>query len=155
MVNDAEADWWNKLGISCWPTLLVLGPEAKPIRKDFHVLYLVFGHPDLKVSCSEISRMFVGEGHGARLMEFISFAIRHFKSSLSKGDRLPVPITSQLGLQVKTSLLSYPGKVCASEKSLFVSDTGNGRVVMVDIDSGVVSQIFNGFKTPQVRVCCT
>ena len=109
------------------------------------------------ITCSEISRMFVGEGHGARLMEFISFALRHFKSSisLSKGDRLPVPITSQLGLQVKTSLLSYPGKVCASEKSLFVSDTGNGRVVMVDIESGIVSQIFNGFKAPQVCVSGT
>ena len=35
VVNDAEADWWNKLGISCWPTLLVLGPDAKPIREGF------------------------------------------------------------------------------------------------------------------------
>lgn len=125
VVNDAAADWWNKLGIACWPTLLVIGPNAKPIR------------------------MFVGEGHGARLMEFISFARRHFKSSMSKADRLPVPFASELGLEIKTNFLSYPGKVFASKKSIFVSDTGNGRVVVANIDTGIVSQIFNGFKAPQ------
>ena len=96
--------------------------------------------------------MFVGEGHGAPLMEFISFALRHFKSSMSKDDRLPVPITSQLGVEVKTNLLSYPGKVFASTKYLFVSDTGNGRVIVADIDTGSVIKIFNGFKSPQVGV---
>ena len=96
--------------------------------------------------------MFVGEGHGARLMEFISFALRHFETSISKDDRLSVPITSQLGLEIKTNFLSYPGKVFASKKSIFVSDTGNGCVVVADIDTGIVSQIFNGFRAPQVRV---
>jgi hypothetical protein len=54
VVNDAQAEWWTELGIACWPTLLVLGPDAKPIG------------------------MFVGEGHGDALIEFVEFARGHF-----------------------------------------------------------------------------
>ena len=96
--------------------------------------------------------MFVGEGHGAQLMEFVSFARRHFESSVSKIDRLPVPATTELGLEIKTNFLSYPGKVFTSKNSIFVSDTGNGRIVVANIDTGIVTEIFNGFKAPQVRL---
>ena len=96
--------------------------------------------------------MFVGEGHGRQLLEFISFAARHFKAQMCKGERLPVPVASELGQEVRRSFLSYPGKVFASKKSIFVSDTGNGRVVVADIETGAVHDIFSGFKAPQVNV---
>ena len=25
--NDSRAEWWNSLGVSCWPTMLVMGPK--------------------------------------------------------------------------------------------------------------------------------
>lgn len=32
VVNDNVGTLWSKLGIMCWPTLLILDPSGKPIK---------------------------------------------------------------------------------------------------------------------------
>lgn len=56
VVNDASAFLWNAMEITCWPTLVVIGPHGQ------HLLSLV------------------GEGHRNTLMEFVDAALKWFQS---------------------------------------------------------------------------
>ena len=50
VVNDSEASLWQQLQVSCWPTLVILGPR------------------------NEILLTLVGEGHSDMLHTFVSLA---------------------------------------------------------------------------------
>jgi hypothetical protein len=53
--NDAKMELWGGLGVTCWPTLLLLSPQGVPI----HVT--------------------MGEGHQAFLTEYLHVAMQFFK----------------------------------------------------------------------------
>ena len=55
VVNDADAVFWSKLNIQCWPTFVIVSPEGKVL------LYLV------------------GEGHKAVLFRFVEVALKYYK----------------------------------------------------------------------------
>ncbi|MPC77405.1 NHL repeat-containing protein 2 [Portunus trituberculatus] len=57
VVNDPQAKMWMALGITCWPTLLILGPCGEPLF------------------------VLVGEGHRDRLQLYVNTAIKHFSGS--------------------------------------------------------------------------
>ena len=53
--NDPNMELWGRLGVTCWPTLLVLSPMGTPI----HVV--------------------MGEGHAPFLLEYLTTAMDFFK----------------------------------------------------------------------------
>lgn len=55
VVNDADANLWHELQVTCWPTLVILGPRG--------------------------NRLFtlVGEGHREKLFSFISVTLKYYK----------------------------------------------------------------------------
>lgn len=55
VVNDADAIYWNKMSIRCWPTFVIVSPEGKVL------LYLV------------------GEGHRNVLLQFVDVALNYYK----------------------------------------------------------------------------
>lgn len=55
VVNDFDASLWYKLGVSCWPTLLIISPEGK------------------------ILLSLVGEGHRETLQDFVKFALEFYR----------------------------------------------------------------------------
>lgn len=106
--NDKSLSLWNNLGVTCWPTLLLLSPSGAPIH------------------------VFIGEGHTAFLFEFVQTAIKYFKDlgELKEG-RIPRSIHGKAG----GSSLKYPGKLALYKQYLAISDSGNNRVVIVDTNS--------------------
>ncbi|KAJ0181697.1 hypothetical protein K1T71_002419 [Dendrolimus kikuchii] len=125
VVNDADSTMWDALGIRCWPTLLILGPNNKP--------------------------MFVitGEGHGNELELYVKTAIKHFSTQNLSTEALPV--SPKQHLKSKDDVLYFPSKVAlnpfyrgkSEEPFLAISDAGNNRIVLTDC-SGIVLRIIGG-----------
>ena len=120
VVNDAEARLWHLLGVQCWPTLVVVGPQG------------------------QILLSLAGETHGSLLHQFVSVAVQFYSHSqqLVKGG-----LTSCLGpsqtLPSAFTLL-YPGKVSVSRNGdrIAVTDTGHHRVLLIRLDGSVQVGVF-------------
>lgn len=107
VVNDSEACLWTELEVSCWPTLVLLGPRGN----------LLFS--------------LVGEGQRDRLMFFTDAALSYYReqgllTTHTVGTKL-------LRDSLPPSILSFPGKVAidTSNKSLAIADTGHHRILVV------------------------
>ncbi len=72
VVNDSEAQLWHELEVSCWPTLVLLGPRGN----------LLFS--------------LVGEGHRDRLTLFTDGALRFYGE---QGLLVPFPLFSVQQIQ--------------------------------------------------------
>ena len=105
VINDSGASLWQNWSISCWPTV-VLCFDGKPLK------------------------FFVGEGHRQNMIDFVQVALEHFKEDLNKaGTRLPLP-KMEVGLRLHESPLKFPGKVLVQDGLVFISDTGNHRIIV-------------------------
>ncbi|XP_039894954.1 NHL repeat-containing protein 2 [Simochromis diagramma] len=107
VVNDSEASLWHELEISCWPTLVLLGPRGN----------LLFS--------------LVGEGHRDRLMLFTDCALRYYGvRGLLKAHTVGIKLYKDA---LPPSILSFPGKVAIdnSTKRLVIADTGHHRILVV------------------------
>ncbi|KAK3911851.1 NHL repeat-containing protein 2 [Frankliniella fusca] len=84
VVNDCDGILWSKLGISCWPTLLILGPNGQPLFQ------------------------LVGEFEEKVLFELINVSVDYFgqRGELSS-HHLPPPSATSI---IRGPLL-FPGKV--------------------------------------------
>ena len=119
MVNDVQIELWERLGVTCWPTLVIIGPQ----RQLLHYI--------------------IGEGHGAEFQCFMDVAVKYYASRalLSRTD-IPVGPAMVQGANGdgKTELegLKYPGKVCFDDtgRRLFVSDSSNHRILVVEWSTG-------------------
>lgn len=108
MVNDGDAHLWHELEVSCWPTLVLLGPRAN----------LLFS--------------MVGEGHSDRLTLFTRCALRHYgERGLLKTHTVGIKLYRD---SLQPSILSFPGKVAIDNgrKRLVIADTGHNRILVVD-----------------------
>ena len=114
MVNDVQIELWDRLGVTCWPTLVIVGPE----RQLLHYI--------------------IGEGHEEEFQLFMDVAVQYYGE---KGVLNEAPLVLGSG-EVEGARgeegLKYPGKVCFhdSGKKLFVSDSSNHRVLMVEWKTG-------------------
>lgn len=115
VVNDPQAKMWMGLGITCWPTLVILGPCGEPLF------------------------VLVGEGHRDRLQLYVNTAIKHFSGSGSL-KRSPVPIVPSEHCQASNTVLRFPGKVAVHPRGVIVSDSGHHRLLLTD-NQGNVMQI--------------
>lgn len=107
VVNDSEARLWHELEVSCWPTLVLLGPRGN----------LLFS--------------LVGEGHHDRLMLFADCALQHYGAQgLLKPHAVGIKLYRD---SLPPSILSFPGKVAYDNISnrLAIADTGHHRVLLV------------------------
>lgn len=123
VVNDMDSEMWQSCGVHCWPTLLMLGPEANPIV------------------------MLMGEGHKENLRLFIKYALEYYKSkNLLSDHKLPLKSAYHLLPSLKGPLL-FPGKITSyfdkgsGKEYLAISDTGNHRILLVNSDGMLVEQI--------------
>uniref|UniRef100_A0AAY4DBW3 NHL repeat-containing protein 2 n=1 Tax=Denticeps clupeoides TaxID=299321 RepID=A0AAY4DBW3_9TELE len=117
VVNDAEARLWTELDVSCWPTLVLLGPRGN----------LLFS--------------LVGEAERQRLALFAGVALRHYGArGLLRGHGVGVRLFRD---SLPPSVLSFPGKVALDPagKTLAIADTGHHRVLLVASTGQVLHSI--------------
>ncbi|XP_069835856.1 NHL repeat-containing protein 2 [Dendropsophus ebraccatus] len=117
VVNDADATLWQELQVSCWPTLVLLGPQGN----------LLFS--------------LVGEGHKENLFLFSSMALKFYKERQEiKEHRIPLRLYKD---SLPPSPLLFPGKVVAdpSGDTLVISDTGHHRILVVSKDGQILHTI--------------
>ncbi|XP_076008035.1 NHL repeat-containing protein 2 [Genypterus blacodes] len=119
VVNDSEARLWQELEVSCWPTLVLLGPRGN----------LLFS--------------LVGEGHSDRLTLFTGAALRHYRGrGLLKAHMVGIKLYRD---SLPPSILSFPGKVAIDDdnKRLAIADTGHHRILVVS-NAGQLLHIIGG-----------
>lgn len=114
VVNDVQIELWERLGVTCWPTLVIISPQ----RQLLHYI--------------------IGEGHGEELRVFMDAAVHYYqeKGSLSNAD-IPIGPAEVKGDGLGEGL-KYPGKVCFDDagERLFVSDSSHHRVLVVQWRTG-------------------
>jgi len=111
--NDKSASLWRGLGVTCWPTQLLLSPTGSPL----HVA--------------------MGEGHAGWMEELVEVVVEYYGERGSLTKRCP-PFEEG---KIEGSLLSYPGKVAAGLDKLVVADTGHHRLLVIEPSSGVVEKV--------------
>ncbi|KAM4703614.1 NHL repeat-containing protein 2 [Rhinophrynus dorsalis] len=117
VVNDADATLWQELDVSCWPTLVILGPQGN----------LLFS--------------LVGEGHKEKLFLFTSQALKFYKERKEINDvSIPVKLYKD---SLPPSPLLFPGKVASdvSGDKLVIADTGHHRILVVKKNGQVLHTI--------------
>ncbi|KAM4032031.1 NHL repeat-containing protein 2 isoform 2-T2 [Anomaloglossus baeobatrachus] len=113
VVNDADATLWQELEVSCWPTLVLIGPRGN----------LLFS--------------LVGEGHKENLFLFTSMALKFYKEKHEiTEDRIPRRLYKD---SLPPSPLLFPGKVAVDPSGdvLVISDTGHHRILVVSKDGRI------------------
>ncbi|XP_062988766.1 NHL repeat-containing protein 2 [Elgaria multicarinata webbii] len=107
VVNDADATLWHELEVSCWPTLVIVGPRG-------NMLFTL-----------------VGEGHKDKLFLFTSIALKYYRK---QGQINANTIRTQLYRDsLSPSPLLFPGKVALDGTGgrLIIADTGHHRILVV------------------------
>ena len=115
VVNDESIELWERLGVTCWPTLVIIGPNC------------------------QLLHYIIGEGHGAELQLFMDVAVEYYKGKgqLSKDD-VPMCGTTLKMKEKDISSLKYPGKVCLDQSHghLFIADSSHHRILAADWKTG-------------------
>ncbi|KAK0136755.1 NHL repeat-containing protein 2 [Merluccius polli] len=109
VVSDCAAQLWSDLEVSCWPTLVLLGPRGNLLLS------------------------LVGEGHGKRLALFVDAALRYYRE---RGQLTVQGVGVKLYCDsLPPTVLSFPGKVTVEDsgdgKRLAIADTGHHRILVV------------------------
>ena len=120
--NDKGASLWRGLGVTCWPTQLLLSPTGSPL----HVV--------------------MGEGHAGWMEELVEVVVEYYGERGSLTGRCP-PFEEG---EIEGSLLCYPGKVAAGLDKLLVADSGHHRLLVIEPSSGEVEKVI-GTGQPGVQ----
>lgn len=125
VVNDCEGELWSKLGISCWPTVLVIGPEGQPLHK------------------------LVGEFKADHLIHFVSSIVTYFGSH---GKLSPHSLPLSSSMSVLTGPLLFPGKITSitqqdGSELIAVANSGLHTVVITSAN-GIVKHIIGNSGKP-------
>ncbi|MGI8981985.1 MAG: thioredoxin-like domain-containing protein [Pirellulaceae bacterium] len=118
VVNDADHKIWDNLGVSSWPTLMLIDPEGKVLG----------GHS--------------GEFKAGDLVPVLDKAIEYYRGE-GLLDEKPFPVDNVYN---STSPLLYPGKILADEAGsrLFISDSNHNRIVIAGLDGKLIDVIGSG-----------
>ena len=124
VVNDANIELWERLGVSCWPTLVFIGPNGR-------LIYYI-----------------IGEGHREEMELFTEFSLSYFREKcLLSPDSIAKCLERE---RQSIGGLSFPGKVVCDGTHLYVSDSSNHRVLVVNRCSKQVEAMYGcgkpGFK---------
>ncbi|XP_015722779.1 NHL repeat-containing protein 2 [Coturnix japonica] len=119
VVNDADATLWHELEVSCWPTLVILGPRG-------NMLFSL-----------------VGEGHKEKLFLFTSITLKFYKErGQIKDNSIGIKLYKD---SLPPSPLLFPGKVTVdkSGERLVIADTGHHRI-LVTLKNGQILHTIGG-----------
>ncbi|XP_074446339.1 NHL repeat-containing protein 2 [Larus michahellis] len=119
VVNDADATLWHELEVSCWPTLVILGPRG-------NMLFSL-----------------VGEGHREKLFLFTSITLKFYKEKGQiKDNNIGIKLYRD---SLPPSPLLFPGKVTLdnSGERLVIADTGHHRILVTQ-KNGEILHIIGG-----------
>ena len=109
IVCDNELDLWTSLEINCWPTLMVLNP---------------FG---------EIIAEFQGELQANLVNKFLKYCFEYYENELTVNRLEFLNIKTQQESDTTNDELFFPTRICRNESNiLFISDSGNNRILAVD-----------------------
>jgi len=122
VVNDHEMQIWQDYTANSWPTLFLIDPAGKVVA------YMS------------------GEGVYAQLDGIIAKVIETFDAK-KMIDRRPLNLKLERQ-RTPTSVLAFPGKVLADEKSkqLFIADSNHNRIVVVSLDDSSVKEVIGSGK---------
>lgn len=129
VVNDNEHKLWNFYGVNMWPTLLLVDPEGKVVRRS------------------------TGEFKADDVAKILEAGIPYYRQRNLLNEK-PFPIDL---IKAADTPLLFPGKVLADEPGdrLFISDSNHNRIVVTTlsgkllftIGSGAVGRDDGDFKT--------
>ena len=120
VANDRDFEIWKAYTAQAWPTLVLINPKGKVVGKHS------------------------GEGIFEPFDEVIGGMVTYFRG---KGELDEKPVAFRLEkTSAPPSLLSFPGKVLADEKSnrVFISDSNHNRIIVTSIDGSVIDVIGDG-----------
>jgi thiol-disulfide isomerase/thioredoxin/sugar lactone lactonase YvrE len=122
VVNDHDMQIWQDYTANSWPTLFLIDPAGKVVA------YMS------------------GEGVYAQLDGIIAKVIETFDAK-KMIDRRPLNLKLERQ-RTPTSVLAFPGKVLADEKSkqLFIADSNHNRIVVVSLDDSSVKGVIGSGK---------
>jgi thiol-disulfide isomerase/thioredoxin len=117
VVNDHEMKVWSEYTVNAWPTLMLIDPAGKIVGS------------------------LSGEGVYDRLDRSIAKLIEVFDSK-KMIDRRPLNLKLERQ-RAPSSVLAFPGKVLADEKSkqLFIADSNHNRIVVVSLEDSSVKEV--------------
>jgi thiol-disulfide isomerase/thioredoxin len=121
VINDSAMEIWQQYAVRAWPTLMLIDPDGK-----------VIGYK-------------TGEGVYEPFDQLISKVIGEFDAK-GKINRSPLDLKLERH-KTPASMLAFPGKVLADEKSgkLFIADSNHNRVVVLSLkDYSVIDVIGTG-----------
>lgn len=127
VVCDFDMNLWSSLNIVCWPTLLVVDPAGLIIAE------------------------FRGEVQANSVKKFIQSCFKYYSSELSSSEILlssqPQETVDSVSVCQNTSSLNFPTKMIHFDGSLFISDSGNNRILCVDSTTNKIKyQIGSGVR---------
>jgi thiol-disulfide isomerase/thioredoxin len=118
VANDPKFQVWRSYAIKAWPSILVIDPEG----------YVV--------------GVMRGEGRRQQLDDLIHKLLGEAEQKgLEPRDRLPLQFQPE-----QRASLTFPGKVYATENTLYIADTGRNRILET-YHNGTIRRIF-GSNTP-------
>ena len=117
VVNDYDMEIWRRYAARAWPTLMLIDPEGK-----------VIGYTS-------------GEGIYDPMDKLIGKVIETFDPK-KKIDRRPLNLKLERQ-KTPSSMLAFPGKVLADEKTkqLFVADSNHNRIVVISLETSEVLHV--------------
>lgn len=123
VVNDSEFRIWRRFGVHAWPSLVLINPDG------------------------QIEEVYSGEGHREALENEISNLTGKYKNRLNNSG-LPIALEKE---KTPKSYLNFPGKIAVQESgnggnTIYISDSGNNRILIVEDNGNVVAQIGSGNK---------
>jgi thiol-disulfide isomerase/thioredoxin len=123
VVNDVDMTLWRALGVSSWPTVAVVSPTGK-----------------LLLSLS-------GEGHRRDLDDILTAALEYYgEQGMLNATPVPEALEKNKDSRLATSPLRFPGKIAidAANSRLFISDSGNHRIVVTELNTGKFIASYGG-----------
>lgn len=120
VINDSTMKLWNTLGISSWPSLALIAPSGRVLA------------------------LWSGERQEDDIDIMVAAALEYYADAIDHRPLPAVPKQAALFGQRSQSPLRYPGKILLSHdgKAMFIADSGNNRILQIDIASGVASRVF-------------
>ncbi len=114
VVNDPSFKTWKQYNIRAWPSLIFIDPDG----------YIV--------------GLLAGEGRRDQLEKLIEKALRKAAEDMVTPDR---PLALERKPEPNNSSLYFPGKILATENSIYISDSGHNRIVVIN-HHGRINRVF-------------
>src|SRR5262249_26025374 len=120
VINDKDFQVWRSFNVHSWPSLVLINPNGR----------IIGWHS--------------GEGIFDLFDQVIGETIRHFDTK-RQIDRRQIKLALEKS-NAPPSLLSYPGKIAADEKTkrLVFSDSNHNRVIVATLDGEILDVVGEG-----------